>query len=828
MSPADTKGTATDRSDFIGPLHLWLVQLALAVEATSVHLIGPILIIGFYLALALLGVIDQLPNWAVIGLLGICLGGMIWLARHLPKTLVWPNAGLAIARIETDAGLRHRPLSAMADQLGAGDSQLWAAYRQRLAASIPRLSLAPPRPVIADADPMALRALLILAMVIGAIIAGGDGPGRLSRALAPNLFATPVPPQFEAWITPPKATLRPPVFLTKLKPGDRMLVVPQGSMLTVKVIGARRIIVDTADGKQSRNGGRTDNLEVQTALVHDGRIQVIADGTNLINQTVQVIPSLAPKLVWTDPPTPARRGSLRLGYRAYDHYGIAAIKMMVLRPKPRNEPDNGAGSIGSLRDVSNFDVDLPPPTRTADPDQFGKPDDRVFSGFDQVVFRDLTSHPWAGLDVVLQLEATNLEGKTGQSPPQVITLPEREFHHPVARQIIAERKTLARDANLMPRVARALSALLEKPEAFGDDLTAYLALRASTRRLADAEGIMPEGIFELLWATALRIEDGRLSDAAKNLREAQEKLESALATGKPQSEIDRLMSDVRQAMEDYLRQLSTQAGRQGALNKGPPPPGTKIITERDLAAMMDKAQQLARAGNREAARELLAMIQSLFENMGDAGQAADDPGDQATGEALSKLGELMGKQQRLMDQTLREGQKGPRGKTPGGEPQAGMDPNIAAEQKALRKELNRIIEGLSESGDLPQALGAADEAMRQAEGALGAKRPMDATNAQSEALTNLRESAKALGKQMMENMAKRGDGRGGKQPGGADDPLGRPEATKNAGDGAGVNVPDEPDMARAREIMDELRRRSGERLRPKPELDYLDRLLEQF
>jgi Flp pilus assembly CpaE family ATPase len=43
-----------------------------------------------------------------------------------------------------------------------------------------------------------------------------------------------------------------------------------------------------------------------------------------------------------------------------------------------------------------------------------------------------------------------------------------------------------------------------------------------------------------------------------------------------------------------------------------------------------------------------------------------------------------------------------------------------------------------------------------------------------------------------------------------------------------VQIPDEMELRRTREIVDELRRRRGERERPTLELDYLDRLLDQF
>jgi uncharacterized protein (TIGR02302 family) len=588
--------------------------------------------------------------------------------------------------------------------------------------------------------------------------------------------------------------------------------------------------VTSADGSQRQSGARSDSLEVHQTLTKTGTVEITADGRALARHAVIVVARQAPKITWLDAPQPARRGALKLAYRAYDHYGVGHMALKVIRPREQDvHAERHAHDAGAIQD---FDVELPQPGRVADPDLFGltpTPEQarQSFTGTDQIVFRDLTSHPWAGLDVVVQLTATNLEGLSGTSEPKVVSLPEREFHHPVARQIIAERKTLAREPAFSLRVARALGALLERPQAFGDDMTAYLALRASVRRLSDAEGRVPEGIFDLLWSTALRIEDGKLSDASKNLRDVQERLETALAQNRPQREIDDLMAELRQAVENYLREMSQQSARDGSKRQSPSKDG-KVITEKDLAALMQKAQDLARAGNRDAARQLLAMIQSMFENLGQATQAQPDETETAAGEALAKLGDLMGKQQRLMDQTMRGSAGGP--KTPGAErtPGQGTDTNLAAEQRALRKQLGEIVEGLSENGDLPEGLGGADEAMRKAEGALGGGKPNDAAGAQAEALSRLRDSAKALGKQLMDHMAKRG-GRGGNRTGaGAEDPLGRPEATQEAGDGGSVSVPDEPDIARAREIMDELRRRAAERLRAKTELDYLDRLLEQF
>jgi len=47
-------------------------------------------------------------------------------------------------------------------------------------------------------------------------------------------------------------------------------------------------------------------------------------------------------------------------------------------------------------------------------------------------------------------------------------------------------------------------------------------------------------------------------------------------------------------------------------------------------------------------------------------------------------------------------------------------------------------------------------------------------------------------------------------------------------DTEGVDIPLMSDVQRAREVLDELRRRAGERGRPQDELDYIDRLLRRF
>jgi hypothetical protein len=60
------------------------------------------------------------------------------------------------------------------------------------------------------------------------------------------------------------------------------------------------------------------------------------------------------------------------------------------------------------------------------------------------------------------------------------------------------------------------------------------------------------------------------------------------------------------------------------------------------------------------------------------------------------------------------------------------------------------------------------------------------------------------------------------------DPFGRPMNNFGGIDTGEVEIPAQSDLQRAREILDELRRRKGQPDRPAIERDYIDRLLKRF
>ncbi len=147
-------------------------------------------------------------------------------------------------------------------------------------------------------------------------------------------------------------------------------------------------------------------------------------------------------------------------------------------------------------------------------------------------------------------------------------------------------------------------------------------------------------------------------------------------------------------------------------------------------------------------------------------------------------------------------------------------------QEELRDKLQSLTDRLRIDGaNPPQEFEGAQEAMKEAKQELGDGNLDSATQSQSLALERLRKGAQSMAEQMMQN----GDAQAGQGPGNnGRDPLGRPDRSNRPDLGLSVKVPDEIDIQRAREVLDELRRRLGDPARPAFELDYLERLIKPF
>ncbi len=800
-------------------------------------------VLGVFVALALLDVLPLFRDWLHAGVL-------LMFAAALMAALIWAWPAFckiprkaARARIERDNDLPDHPLAALEDRLAAGRGDrvaeaLWGRHQQRMAARVRRLRVRWPRPGLARHDPWGLRAGVLLALVVGLVAARQDAGPRLLRAIDPGFHAGRLPPVVELWITPPAYTNVAPMFFTTdlgrlattgpapepRAAGPSELRIPRGSAALVRASGVSRAPVLAVGPARtefvslaSETGGK-QAWRAETTLDQGDRILVRVGRRAIAEWPIQVLPDAPPIVAFAEPPAEEGNGLLSIAYEASDDYGVHELAAVV-----KAVEDQEALASQALR------VQLPLNRPGASP-LFGHG------------LRDFSDHPLAGLPVRIYLEAKDAAGQTGRGEPVEMVLPERSFEHPVARTLVALRKRLMDPGERRP-VATELAGIAAKPREFRDDTVVSLALAVASSRLHldEAPAAIPS-VRDLLWETALRVEQGDVPFAEGRLEEARQRLMEALQGGAPQAEIEKLMNELQEALDRYLAAAAAELARRGdapALTDRQ----FRMLRSDDLADLVEMARQLSRTGGRESAMQMLAQLQRALDGIrsglrsGDAGHAIAE-----AQELIDTLRDLADRQQTLLEQTfqqLRESgdsrQRRPRdGQGPRQRretvPSANGNGN-AAEQQQLRRELGELMLRMSNFlGAIPAPLGEADQAMRGAAEALGQDRRAAALTDQTQAADALARSLDATGQAMAQRLGQMIglSGEGGDGEGGSGDIFGRsPDGQRGFATGP-LTIPERAELQRAHEILEELRRRAAERFRPGPELDYIDRLLRRF
>jgi len=737
--------------------------------------------IGLYFAAALFGLFGLIP-WIVQSLILAAAITATGLALENGfRDFHWPSWQDCARRLERDNTLAHRPISEADDQLMAGGSdplaqELWAHHRAR---ALPdNLRVRWPDPDFDARDPRRLHLALLALLAASLIVARGDWRTRLGQAFESGAAAGI---GLDAWVDPPPYTGIAPIYLPAGE--ERPISVPAGSILNLRVHGADHAPGVTIGGANPpRFTGEVGEYATTAKLTQDGRVRVQASGHRIGQWNLHVIADAVPQIAFTATPSVSERGAVKFSFKATDDYAVTSAKVVI---RPHNKP----GAPIAL------DLPLAPAKSVA-----------------QTSYSDLSGHPYAGLMVDARLEARDGAGQRGVSKTITFRLPQRVFTDPLARALIEQRQALAISENREARrgVADMLNALTIAPDKFyADQRGVYTAIRAAYWGIRAAH--TPEDIThveDLLWQTAMAIEQKGILEAANNLRQLQALITAAMAAHAPQEVIDQLLQRYNQAMQRYLQAMQENAGKM-AQKPQPNDPNAKVLGFDDLQKLMQAIQQLSASGNREQAAQMLAALQSMLENMRMAQSGNGKGGGQQNtqlNQAIQEYGDLMGEQRALMDKTMRQQQ----GK---GDPKDGGAQGLAKQQDELRQKLGRSMQKL---GKLGEGLGKAGQAMEQAQRSLNGHDLSNARNAQENALAEMRAGADALAKQMQ------GSDLAGQQ--GQEDPLGRGPI----GPGNGVKLPDANDLARARDILQELRRRAGERGRPPQELDYIDRLLREF
>lgn len=781
-----------------------------------------------------------------------------------------PSRTAAVERL--DQSLPNRPIKALSDSqaIGASDdasSAVWRAHQKRMAARAATATAVPADLRIARHDPYALRYVALIAFTI-AVLFGSIFKVASVTDLTPGGTALANGPVWEGWVESPRYTGRPTLYLNDIDAGP--LQVPQGSLITLRLYGQVGALA-----LSETVSGRTE-LPSATDLAHDFSVlqsgEIAINGPSGRTWAVEVIADAPPQVAVLGAPESGSLGEMTLPFKSSDDYGVEAGEARITLDLSAVVRVHGLFVAPEIR--PELILPLPMPIVGARTE------------FEENLIENFSEHPWANLPVQIRLSVLDAAEQQTQTEPFAMVLPGRRFFDPLAAAVIEQRRDLLWSRDNAVRVSQILRAVSHRPDDAFRKQTSFLRLRKLVKRLETLTSLskltpdMRDEIADDLWGLALELEEGDLADALERMRRAQERLEQAMRDGASEAEIAELMQELRQATEDYLRQLAQQQQQenQQAGEERPQNGESMQLSQDDLQAMMDRIQELMEQGRMAEAEQALKEFQEMMENMR-VTQGEGGEGQSAGQQAMEGLSESLREQQGLSDDAFRDlqeqfnpnaqagenegntGRNGGQGQGQSHEGQGGegegegeqsadqsgsqsggqsdgqgANGSLADRQQALRDELRRQQGALPGAGTpegdaAREALGRAGDAMDNAEQALRDNDMAGAIDNQAQAMEALRDGLQSLGEALaQEQNQQQGQGqqRADEQQGPSNDPLGRNQNGSGVDPNSDANMNDADVYRRARDLLEEIRRRSAQGERPEQELEYLKRLLDRF
>ncbi|MBS1103089.1 DUF4175 family protein [Gluconobacter sp. Dm-62] len=750
----------------------------------------PLLLVAFYGLACLARIPQSLPDWLHTALEVGVFGTALWLTISGLRRVAPVSIPVADRRIERDSELAYQPLLSLTDRpayVGNGEqSAIWSRHVERVTASLGTLRVGLPHPETSLHERLALIAVP-LAIAIAALLGGTHSPSRLHAGLIPGVDDDSVPlPTLQAWIDRPPYAPGAPIFLSAT--GRNTLNVPQGAILNATITGAHGKPGFSGLATIAENRLDTESWNSHGTLQQSGTVSITVRGRTLGSWRVTVEPDLPPTVTWDGKPGP-QQDDWRTGlpWHVHQTYGVASLEAEI------NLPGLTRGRI--LRVPIPLD---------------GQPKDAK-----GVATPDLSSDPFAGMDVEGRLHAKSASGRESRSDIVRFQIGARKFTDPLARALVALRRRLMLGQQRASQAAAELSLLTQTTEE--RSILAALGLE-----IASLQKDAPEGSADRvpgdLWALALYLDDLRrdgpeIADAAAEVRAAQQGVQQQLDhmrdlgdkghTLPEQEELQRRTQALKDALNRRMQLLFSRAAQSGIMM---PQSGTSSADP--FSDEMRRLQSEANQGHGDEALKRLQQMEDMAERMRQASPEdlkalAAQMKAQAEAQAQrAALHDLVHRETTLLDHTqsrLSAAQKAAAPPDDGNPPdvskmstadllrQLGMQPPPGMEQPAstkpaapvdpatvaaqsegrrtdhaLQRALQRVNDILSRrvkdlTGKPATAFDKAKTDMQSAREALADRKDAEAQTAEQKVLADLSEA----GKQMRQNQKSGGSGKGG-------------------------------------------------------------------
>ena len=608
------------------------------------------------------------------------------------------------------------PLLAITDKPVGENINLpfWNLHLEQTKKNIKNLKFYIPKINLNSADPLKIRFIIYLFLFVSIFWATYNNVlyKNLSNALKINFEKNNnINENFKvlAWLNPPNYTglLKKDININSvLEKKLNTLNVPFSSDFVLQTIGINpnkiKITLDETEKKIITSGTQ---FNTKFKILKNNELKFIVDNKVLFNLYFNIIEDSKPKVEFLSSPEIVNAVSLKFSTKAIDDYGV--IKANVSFSKPEEFKHFVENKI-------LFDLQI-----------LSEGQNKVIKN---LFFENMSSHIWAGNKSTIKVSVyddLNQQGFTSRE----ITIPEKTFISEDAQSIYRLRSELAKTKISISEAKEKLVKVFSKNKKLGSDILVnnnYNLVLSNLNDLKNTPLSYNAAIYKNLWQLASSIEDGKSYLVKNNLEQVEQNLFDSIN----QRETEKISTNVEKFKETIqsLIDLNNQEGKNSLVNN------EKNKRIKDEINKATKAlEDLLKMGSKKNLSEKIQELKQLAESIKNPMQQNQNEvlKEQKKRDFINKLSELLNEQEIIMEESFNEAAN--RGKFK--QSSEGSGGRTSKEkQENLRNTLGNIMRDIGESeNEIPQELGRADRAMRQATRELENGRPDQASNAQGRA-----------------------------------------------------------------------------------------------
>ncbi len=756
-------------------------RFSMALEHSLHFLLIPLILTLLLCNLLIFSILDGNNGFILPLLLAIALAGMGLFIRKLITEFRILSPKSARLQLERHSGIAVGTLDFLKDSpthtLEKHGKVLWHKQQQWAREQLRSLKLKFPNfNNLLKGDAYALLSLVLLGLLAGFFIEGKPGLKNITAVLKPIGLSGADDVIISAWLTLPDymGGKRFRLFTEK----EAVITkVPSGSNLSLETQGfsfAPRLYANNSS--YSLNNLENNRHNASVWLTSGAKVQVRGFWRNTYASTdLSVIPDAPPQVKITATPVLLKNGQIKITYQASDDFGLKKLKLVGF------VKDN----TGNEKFTREHEISVP-----------------ASSTVDDSASIQVSSARWWGQLVHLKLMTYDVKGQSASSGNVTLQLPELQLKHPFAIKLAWQKKLLMAEGADLLAGAENISGLSTLVNEYNADKKVFLALRANAYRLARArDNTDKQQSLDLLTDIIAYVENAGKGDKGDYARTLSRLLE-AMKNG------------------DKLRDVAMLAARLNAqISQSLMDAGVKVIDTKDIPPqLLNKVETVQGALQRilnlyatGAREEAMRMLEQMRKSLDKAASEPDNPVlEQQMMEALQALSgikELATEQKQLSD-TLFSSR----------DDKAKLM-SLAENQKWLETKLDKIASQIEQGGlKKCSGLSASKSDMKNAGNAASTGRGKQASTSALSAYEELQKMLKQAEQDFAEKYGSQFilNGMGEQQGGQGTNPSGH------------VDMPDKFKVERSREILEELYRRANDQSRPRPELEYLERLLEGY